>query len=182
MTTSVIQQKGLPKDYFASRKGHSFLSQKWGETPSHPTTLLGFIYDLASLRETNYVLHFARFAVDQGLGSQEILNMRVFDPKKLKRPQINAKSGGNTKPPSQDLFDGICGLGNHPLGIKRTSLRIPSDGVSASFPHALRTSKICANCPVWGSSPFRRVSESGTLFGWCLKETKRKPPTWKKTL
>ena len=33
MTTSVIQQKGLPKDYFENRKGDSLVSQKWGETP-----------------------------------------------------------------------------------------------------------------------------------------------------
>ena len=33
MTTSVIQQKGLPNDYFVHRKGDSLVSQKWGETP-----------------------------------------------------------------------------------------------------------------------------------------------------
>ena len=32
-STSVIQQKGLPKDYFDTRKGDSLVSQKWGETP-----------------------------------------------------------------------------------------------------------------------------------------------------
>ena len=33
MTTSVIQQKGLPKDYFVNRKGDSLVSQKWLEKP-----------------------------------------------------------------------------------------------------------------------------------------------------
>ena len=37
-STSVIQ-KGLPKDYFLHIKGDSLVSQKWGETPSNPTTL-----------------------------------------------------------------------------------------------------------------------------------------------
>ena len=37
--TTVIQQKGLPKDYFLHIKGDSLVSQKWGETPSDPTTL-----------------------------------------------------------------------------------------------------------------------------------------------
>ena len=32
MTTSVIQQKGLPKDYVLHIKGDSLVSQKWGET------------------------------------------------------------------------------------------------------------------------------------------------------
>ena len=39
MTTSVIQQKGLHKDDFVNRKRDSLVSQKWGETPSDPTTL-----------------------------------------------------------------------------------------------------------------------------------------------
>ena len=29
MNTSVIQQKGLPKDYFVHIKGDSLVSQKW---------------------------------------------------------------------------------------------------------------------------------------------------------
>ena len=33
MTTSVIQQKRLPKDYVVSIKGDFLVSQKWGETP-----------------------------------------------------------------------------------------------------------------------------------------------------
>ena len=33
MTTSMIQQKGLPKDYFVHIKRDSLVSQKWGETP-----------------------------------------------------------------------------------------------------------------------------------------------------
>ena len=31
--TSVIQQKGLPKDYFVHIRGDALVSQKWGETP-----------------------------------------------------------------------------------------------------------------------------------------------------
>ena len=33
MTTSVTQQKKLPKDYFANIKGDFFVSQKWLEKP-----------------------------------------------------------------------------------------------------------------------------------------------------
>ena len=33
MTTSAIQQKGLPKDEFAHIKGDSLVSQTWGYTP-----------------------------------------------------------------------------------------------------------------------------------------------------
>ena len=36
MTTSVIPQKGLPKDYLVNKKGDSLVSQKWGETPVIP--------------------------------------------------------------------------------------------------------------------------------------------------
>ena len=32
MTTSVLQQKGLPKDYVFHMKGDSLVSQKWGQT------------------------------------------------------------------------------------------------------------------------------------------------------
>ena len=32
--------KKLPKDYFVHIKGDCLVSQKWGETPSDPTTLL----------------------------------------------------------------------------------------------------------------------------------------------
>ena len=33
MATSVIQQKGLPKDYVVDIKGDSLVSQKWGDIP-----------------------------------------------------------------------------------------------------------------------------------------------------
>ena len=32
-TSSVVSQKGLPKDYFLHIKGDSLVSQKWGATP-----------------------------------------------------------------------------------------------------------------------------------------------------
>ena len=40
MTTSVMQQKGLPKDYFLHIKGDSLVSQKWGETLDPTTQIL----------------------------------------------------------------------------------------------------------------------------------------------
>ena len=66
MTTSVIQRKGLPKDYFLHRKGDSLVSQKCGETPSSHNPVV-----------KPYVHHWCIFCISH-LSSDPLGHLRTF--------------------------------------------------------------------------------------------------------